>query len=117
MLVNESIDAFVDNYFIANNQFIPHYKWKYYFFQKLKKPNKKTKEAIFEAYKINSYSKNNLLKRIKIIKKEIINDSLKEDFFPAHFQNIVKVKEFVKNLKSGIKYDDPFKEDKKEKIR
>lgn len=100
MLLNKSLDLFVDYYFVKSNQFIPHFKWKYYYFQKLKNPPNKIKKAIFEAYKITDYSEKDLKRRMSIMKGVLIKNIDK----PITQQSYKAVKNFKNNLKQGIFY-------------
>jgi hypothetical protein len=116
MLLNESIDSFVDYYFISRGKFIPHYKWKHYYFQGLEGVSSRAKRAIFAAYRIKDYSLEELRRRLAIIKKEIIFGDLGEDYFGYHAQDLGAVKNFVASLKRGIKYENPFVKDVSEKV-
>lgn len=109
LLINNALDAFVNKYFIINNEFIPHFKWKYYYFKKLKKPSRKIKNAIFEAYKIRTYSKQELKIRLKIVKEIIIHKGFREKIGSYHQQDLGAIKNFIRSLKRGINYSNPFK--------
>ncbi len=116
ILINEALSAFIDYYFISDNELIPHYKWKHYYFSRLKKPGKKIKDIIFDLFLIRDYTKKELLRRIGVIKKSIIKEDLKGKYYPYHKQDINSVNKFIASLKDGIRYEYPFKHDKKEMI-
>ncbi len=117
LLVNYSIDFFVNYYFILNNLWVPFYKWKYYYFQKLKKPSKEIKRTIFEALRIANYSEKELWRRIKRIKAKIIRDDMKaKDFWHPHKQDINAVNNFKNSIKQGVVFSSPFKENIVEKF-
>ena len=112
MLLNECLDSYVNAYFLLNNEFVPFYKWKYYYFNKLKKPNEKVRKKIYEAYKIKDYGSRDLWRRINLIKNHVIQGDLKEETWAPHKQKLENVKNFTKSLKEGVKYSDPFKDNK-----
>ncbi len=111
LMINESLGALVDYYFILNGQFVPHYKWKYYYFSKLKKPDFKVKNLIFDLFIIREYSKVELYRRINTIKKEIFVKNLKMEEDHPHKQNLEKVDNFISSLKDGILFSNPFGDD------
>jgi hypothetical protein len=110
MMVSESLNNFIDFYFILNGEFVPYFKWKWYYFQKLRKPSKRVKDVIFDTYRIRNYSSKELWRRIKVIKREIIKKDLKYPPDKPHGQDLKKVKDFVNSLKEGVKYENPWKD-------
>ena len=108
LLINESLNLFVDYYFLKGEQFIPHYKWKDYYFERLSRVSKNLKNAIFDAYKIKNYSQKELIRRIKIIKEEIIKKDMKEEYFEYHNQDLKRVEEFISSIKKKIVYGSPW---------
>lgn len=108
LLINESLNAFIDYYFLKQRQFIPYYKWKYYYFEKLHRVSNNVKKAIFETYKVKEYSEKELLKRISTIKEQLIKRDLKEDYFPYQVQKTDKIEEFLSSIKKEIRYGSPW---------
>ncbi|MBS3084019.1 hypothetical protein J4423_04405 [Candidatus Pacearchaeota archaeon] len=107
-MINESVDAFVSYYFIKNNQFVPYFKWKYYYFQKLKIPSNKIKKKLLELILIKDYSKKELIRRIDKI-REIISLEFRRKYLEHHMhQNITKLNEFIPSIKNGINYKKPW---------
>ena len=107
MLILTSLDYYINYYFYLDNQLIPHFKWKYYYFQKLRRPSKKIKDFIFEMMKIKDYSKEEAYRKIKAIRK-VMNKELKREDDCAHMQDINSINNFEKNYKKGAKYHNPF---------
>ncbi len=108
LLINESLGYFVDYCFIINKEFIPYFKWKYYYFSMLKKPSNSVKKIIFDAFLIKDYSKKELHKRIDIMKKEIIQRYLGDKHDTYHVQDIKKANEFLSSLNMKVKYESPW---------
>jgi hypothetical protein len=115
LLLNEALDSYIAYYFIKNRQFIPHYKWRVYYFRRLKKPSANVRKVILDLYRIRSFSKEELKTRIRKLKKFVIIGDLKAEHWIYHSQNKVAIKNFVESLKRGVKYSDPFVDDVVEK--
>ncbi|MEK6792954.1 MAG: hypothetical protein AABX95_03990 [Nanoarchaeota archaeon] len=107
IMINESVDAFVDYYFLKNKQFIPHFKWKYYYFQKLKIPSNNIKNKLLDLLLVKDYSRKELLKRVEKM-KEIISKEFRNKYFKHLMQDITKLNEFIPSLKNGINYKRPW---------
>lgn len=112
MLLNESLNLFVDYYFVSSNEFIPHFKWKYYYFQKLKQPSDKIKKTILKAYLIKEFSLKDLKRRFSIMKGILIRNIHE----PLAKQNRKAINRFKQNLKEGIFFHHPFDNNKKKKF-
>lgn len=107
IMINESIDAFVNYYFIKNKQFVPYFKWRYFYFQRLRIPSDDIKDKLFNLILIKNYSRKELLKRIEKT-KEIISDEFGNKYFKHLMQDITKLNEFIPSLKNGINYKRPW---------
>ncbi|MFH1607642.1 MAG: hypothetical protein ABIA78_00760 [archaeon] len=110
LLINESLNSFVDYYFLKNNEFIPHYKWRYYYFQKLGKPSKQFKRKILDCYLIKNYSKKELYRRIKLLERATVKEGLKEKFYPYWSQDLNAMEKFSESFRKGIKYESPWED-------
>ena len=98
------MDNLVNYYFLKHNKFIPYFKWKYYYFNKLKKPSKKIKNLIINNFKIKNYSEKELKKRIKMIKRYIIEKEFNQKFWAYHKQNLEAIDNFHNSIKKQLKY-------------
>lgn len=107
IMINESVDAFVNYYFIKNKQFVPYFKWKYFYFQRLKIPSGNIKNNLLNLILIKNYSKNELLDRIKKIRK-VISKEFGKKYFTHIMQDTAKLNEFIPSLKNGINYKRPW---------
>ena len=103
IMINESVDAFANYYFIKNKEFVPYFKWKYFYFQRLKIPSNEVKNKLLNLLLIKDYSKKELLNRIKEIRK-VISKEFGKEYFTHHMQDIAKINEFIPSLKNGINY-------------
>jgi hypothetical protein len=110
LLVNESLDAVINNYFVLAKEFIPYFKWKIYYFQKLKKPSKEIKELIFDLYRIKDYSRKELYRRMNLVRDKILLGDLKQTPDWPYKQKLDKIDSFVDSLKEEIRYSNPFGE-------
>lgn len=110
ILLNLCLDKFVDYYFLKKNEFIPAFKWKYYFFERLA-ISKKVKECVFRNYLIKNYSVPELEKRIEDVKMVIVKEDLKEDYFAPPKQDSKVVARFEDSLKKEMKIEKPWSYD------
>lgn len=101
LLLNQSIEHAVNLYFIKNKEFVPYFKWKYFYFNRLKNPNKNIKRLIYDASIIKDYSENELKRRINILKR--IYTDLGEEYAPHYTQNISSLNNFESSIKKGVK--------------
>jgi len=105
LLVNQALDTLIDIYFLKNGQLIPHFKWKYNLFSKLRKPNQKFKKEIFHLFLIKNFSSKELKKRINKLKSKAIQNGLKDKYSGYHKQNLQKIRDFSRSIKKEIKYE------------
>lgn len=108
LLLNEALNKFIDLYFLRSKEPIPYFKWRYYYFQKLKKPNNKIKNMILNIFKIKNYSREELKKRISLVRKVILRDLKIPNEMPFK-QNKAAINNFIYSLQKGVKYSNPFK--------